>query len=95
MILTRSWIVRHEFTVFEFGAFDPGGTYDVTFSPWAHRRFHRDIRLGQSCHPLLLPTNASSFLDSHSLFHENKPDLALYCKVFFAFTISFSCFLKL
>jgi hypothetical protein len=80
MILARLWIVRHEFTIFEFGAFDRGQTCDAT-----HRRFDCDIKLGQNDPLFLLPMNASSFLDSHFLFHKNKPDL----------TISLSCFLKL
>ncbi len=68
MILARLWIVRHEFTIFEFGAFDRGQTCDAT-----HRRFDCDIKVGQNDPLFLLPMNASSFLDSHFLFHKNKP----------------------
>jgi hypothetical protein len=32
MILARLWIVQHEFTIFESGAFDRGRTYDATLS---------------------------------------------------------------
>jgi hypothetical protein len=30
MILARLWIVKHELTILEFGAFDRGWTYDGT-----------------------------------------------------------------
>jgi hypothetical protein len=32
MILDRRWIVEHELTMLEFGAFDRGGTQDGTWS---------------------------------------------------------------
>jgi hypothetical protein len=67
MILPRLSIIRHEFTIFEFGAFERGRTCDAT-----RRRFDCDIKLGQNDPFFLLPMNASSFLDSHFLFHKNK-----------------------
>jgi hypothetical protein len=33
MILAKLWIVEHELTILEFGAFDQGRTYDATLSP--------------------------------------------------------------
>lgn len=33
VILARLWIVEQELTILEFGAFDPGWTYDDTSSP--------------------------------------------------------------
>jgi hypothetical protein len=29
-ILARLWIIKHELTILEFGALDPGWTYDDT-----------------------------------------------------------------
>jgi hypothetical protein len=50
-----------------------------------HRRFDRDIKLGQNDPLFLLPMSASSFLHSHFIFHKNKPDLSSYNILFVFF----------
>jgi hypothetical protein len=45
--------------------------------PRPHRCLDDDIKSGEKYLVFLLPMNASSFLESHFLFHKNKLDVAL------------------
>jgi hypothetical protein len=67
-----------EFQVFKFGSLDPGGIYDATFSLGRIDALIVTLDWVRTTLPFWFPTNASSYLDSHFLFHENKPDPALY-----------------
>jgi len=46
--------------------------------PRPHECLDDDIKSGVEYPVFLLPMNASSFLDSHFLFHKKKLDVALY-----------------
>jgi hypothetical protein len=77
MILARLWIVQHEFTISEFGAFDRGRTDDAKSSPTFINALMMTLNWVRTILFFLLPMNASSFLDSHFVFHKNKLYLTL------------------